>query len=220
MCNKEEQFKNLIKNVQKCSHNCPRMCGRKRVFSESNGNINTKVLFIAEAPSRLGAGKTGIPLCGEDAGRNFEELLCSIKWIKTPLGEKRISWDGENIFVTNAVLCNPLKDKTKIAPPNAIEIKNCSDHLKETISIVNPEVIVTLGRKALDALKKIEVHHIKLKDNVATLITWHQRKVFPLYHPSKQVMIHFKQRTEIEQREDYKKLQELVDPIKGLKKRG
>ena len=45
---------------------------RRKVFSEANGNIDSKALFIAEAPGRLGADKTGIPLYGDRTGDNFE----------------------------------------------------------------------------------------------------------------------------------------------------
>ena len=102
MKNKQEKaFKGLISEVKNCKK-CPRMCGRTKVLSKKNGNINSKVMFIAEAPGRHGADRTGVPLDGDKTGDNFEELL------------KHIGWKREDVFITNAVLCNPQKINKKM----------------------------------------------------------------------------------------------------------
>jgi uracil-DNA glycosylase family 4 len=71
---KKRKFEILVENISNCNL-CSRMCGRNKVFSKKNGDINSKVLFIGEAPGRLGADRTGIPFHGDQAGRNFERLL-------------------------------------------------------------------------------------------------------------------------------------------------
>ncbi len=73
------RFEALVQSIQNCNL-CPRMQCRRKVFSEANGNLNSKVLFIAEAPGRLGADHTGIPLHGDKTGDNFETLLQSVNW--------------------------------------------------------------------------------------------------------------------------------------------
>ena len=55
---RENRFADLIESVQHCNL-CPRLCGRTKVLSSANGNIDSKVLFIAEAPGRFGADRTG-----------------------------------------------------------------------------------------------------------------------------------------------------------------
>ena len=74
---KYNRFKDLVQSVQNCNL-CPQMQCRRKVFSDANGCIDSKVLFIAEAPGRLGADQTGIPLCGDKTGDNFEHLLGNI----------------------------------------------------------------------------------------------------------------------------------------------
>ena len=81
---------------------CERMYGRTRVLSEKNGNIDSKVIFIGEAPGRLGADRTGIPFYGDQAGKNFE-------WLLQFAGVTR-----QQVFITNAVLCNPRDEKVII----------------------------------------------------------------------------------------------------------
>ncbi len=71
---KRRKFEMLIENANRCNL-CDRMCGRTRVLSEKNGSIDSKIIFIGEAPGRLGADRTGIPFYGDQAGKNFERLL-------------------------------------------------------------------------------------------------------------------------------------------------
>jgi uracil-DNA glycosylase family 4 len=193
-------FNALVSEVKNCN-NCPRMCDRKKVLSEKNGNINSKVIFIAEAPGRLGAERTGIPLHGDQTGNNFEELLNSI------------GWEREKVFITNAILCNPQSEKGNNASPGKGEINNCSNYLKKTIELVNPDVIVTLGGTALNALKYISNHSFVLRDSVAKEQEWNGKKLFPLYHPGDRAK---RYRKKTQQRSDFKALKRLVDPLTGI----
>lgn len=144
---KEAYFNYLLNSVYRCDL-CPRMCGRKKVLSSANGNLNSKILFVAEAPGRLGAECTGIPLYGDKAGDNFELLLSNV------------GWQRSDIFITNAVLCNPQNEEGNNATPNKDEMINCNYYLKMTLELVNPEVIVTIGAKALEAVSLISPHNI------------------------------------------------------------
>ena len=134
----ETLFAALVGDARACRA-CPRMEGRRRVLSELNGPLLARVLFIAEAPGRLGGDKGGIPLTGDASGRNFLRYLSAA-------GLKR-----EDVFVTNAALCNPRTERGTNAPPSASEIRACSAFLSRTLDIVQPAVIATLGTKALAA---------------------------------------------------------------------
>lgn len=201
---KDILFSALLDSVHQCDL-CQRMCGRRKVLSALNGNINSKVAFIAEAPGRLGAECTGIPLYGDKSGDNFELLLGNIGWLRS------------DIFVTNSILCNPQDESGNNSTPENGEIQNCSYYLKMTLELVDPDVVVTIGAKALDALNLIYPHNVSLKENVATLIDWNGKKLFPLYHTGPRAMVH---RSIVSQRADFIKLSHIVDPNSGLKKPG
>lgn len=201
--NKETYFNKLLESVHNCDI-CERMCDRRKVLSKHNGNLESKVIFIAEAPGRLGAECTGIPLYGDKTGSNFELLLGNI------------GWKREDIFISNAILCNPQDEKGNNSTPTVNEITNCSYYLEMILELINPDVIVTLGVKALDALKIIEKHNYVLKENVAQSLDWNGRKLFPLYHMGPRATIH---RSIIQQRADFIRLMHLVDPQKGIKKK-
>lgn len=199
---KQEYFDELISSVNLCDL-CPRLCKRKKVLSALNGNISSKVLFIAEAPGRLGAECSGVPLYGDATGNNFEMLLSNI------------GWERQDVFITNAILCNPQDENGNNATPTKAEVENCSYYLNMVLELVKPEVVVTLGVKALEALNNIEKHSYSLNRDVAKLLPWHGMKVFPLYHMSPRAMIH---RPIIKQRADFIALSHEVSPTRGLKK--
>jgi uracil-DNA glycosylase family 4 len=149
---------------------CLRMQHRSRVLGPQNGSLDSRVMFIAEAPGRLGADRTGIPLSGDKTGDNFEHLLKSIGWLR------------EQVFITNAVLCNPRDDAGLNDTPTLEEIRNCSAFLNSTIQLIDPLYIITLGGSALTALSYIVPHSFELKRHVRQLLRWNGRNLIPLYH--------------------------------------
>lgn len=186
----EVRFKDFVNSVQYCDL-CPRMNHRIKVLSQLNGNIHSNVLFIAEAPGRLGADKTGVPLFGDKTGDNFEKMI------------KSINWKREEIFITNAILCNPRQESGNNGTPQSAEILNCSYYLRMTIELIKPKLIVTLGRIALDSLNSISPHEYSLNKNVAQILDWDGYKIMPLYHPAPRALVH---RSFQRQLEDYKSI--------------
>ena len=193
-------FAQLVADAQACRL-CPRMEGRRRVLSPTNGPLAARVLFIAEAPGRLGGEKGGVPLTGDASGRNFGRYLAAA-------GLRR-----EAVFVTNAALCNPQTPRGTNAPPSSVELRRCSPLLSRTLGVVRPAVIATLGNKALAALALIAPHAITLREHAATPVAWNGYTVVPLFHPSPQVAISPTGRTHAQQEDDYRALRRLLDPL-------
>jgi uracil-DNA glycosylase len=168
---------------------CPALCERRAVLSQRNGNLSPRVLFIAEAPGRQGGDRTRVPLSGDQSGRNFARFISSI-------GLPR-----EEIFITNAVLCNPRKASGANRKPTSAEVVNCSGFLRRQIEILNPQVVVTLGAVSLAALRLVEYHELSLKENAGQVHEWNGRLLVPVYHPSPQVLA--SHRREAAQLQDY-----------------
>jgi len=147
-------------------------------------------MFIGEAPGRKGADQTRVPFSGDQSGKNFDRFLASI-------GLSR-----QQIFITSAALCNPRSESGANRKPSRAELANCSYFLRQTLEIVDPQVVVTLGSVALDALKAIEPHDLSLKESAAKIHRWDGRVLVPIYHPSPQVLA--SHRREQEQLQDYK----------------
>jgi len=175
LCNLELEFDRLASDAALCEV-CPGMNGRSAVLSRLNGNLSPKAFFIAEAPGRQGADRTRKPFYGDKSGENFERFLDSV-------GLSR-----EDIFITNTVLCSPRSETGANRKPLMSEIRNCADFLKQTMLLLNPEVVVTLGAVALDATRRLSHHDIKLKAGAGKVHNWNSRLLVPLYHPSPQVI--------------------------------
>lgn len=193
----QRKFDELCSKVKFCTR-CERMEESARVLSRAAGPLTAKLMFIGEAPGRLGADAYEIPFHGDKAGHNFEELL------------HFVDLDRSKVFVTNAVLCNPKAVSGNNATPSKTEMKNCSNYLKEQIDIIQPKIVVTLGAIALEALNFISEHNLKLSEHVRTSHTWFGRKLIPIYHPGARAMIH---RSMANQRSDY---QYIADQLKKL----
>lgn len=200
---RQARFGALVDAAQHCTL-CPRMRGRAKVLSERNGNIQSKVLFIGEAPGRLGADRTGLPFSGDKSGLNFETFL------------RNIGWTRSDVFTTNAVLCNPRNDEGNNAAPSSEEIANCSAFLQMTIDVIDPDCVVTLGTVALKAIGHIQPHDYGLKKTVRKMVPWDGRLLMPMYHPGQRATVH---RSVASQRADYFELSKHMDPRHGLRRR-
>lgn len=155
---------------------CPDLADKTAVLSELNGDLNPKVMFIGEAPGRVGADRTRRPFYGDKSGENLQLLLDSI-------GLSR-----DEIFITSAVLCSPRSATDANRKPTKTEIKNCTMYLKRTLELIDPPIVATLGSVALESIKTIEQHALSLKENAGQASNWRGRKLIPLYHPSPQVI--------------------------------
>ena len=167
------------------------MEGRRRVLGPGNGSLDAKVLFVAEAPGRLGADRTGVPLSGDQSGRNFDALLAVA------------GLDRAEIFVTNAVLCNPRDARGRNAPPQRAELAHCSGFLRSTIELVDPCLVVALGASALRPLALVTPHELVLARDVGRPVRWGERWLVALYHPSPRAQLH---RPIARQRDDFRAL--------------
>lgn len=184
----------LIEAVQACRR-CPTMEGRRRVLGHTNGPSDARVMFIAEAPGRRGGEVTGVPLTRDQSGRRFAHLLALAGLTRA------------QVFITNAVLCNPRRSDGTNRPPSAAEVRACSGWLRAQIALVDPAVVVTLGTTALRALALIEPHPYRLRECVAQPLPWNGRILVPLYHPSPRTGL---SRSYHEQEADFIRLRDLL----------
>lgn len=130
------------------------------------GSENPKVLFIGEAPGR-NEDLTGIPFNGA-AGKILDELLESINL-------KR-----EEVYITSVVQYRPPKNRD----PKPAEIEAFRPYLDEQINILNPKIIVTLGRfslaKFLPTYRIADVHG----KPQTILCEGREITIVPMYHPA------------------------------------
>ncbi|MEB3816383.1 MAG: uracil-DNA glycosylase [Desulfurococcales archaeon] len=122
------RYKKIVESILQCKR-CPLHRTRKNPVP-GEGPISADIMFIGEAPGRR-EDETGRPFVGS-AGRILDALLASI-------GVRR-----EDVYITNVVKCRPPGNRD----PTPEEIESCLPYLIEQIRIIEPKLIITLGRHA------------------------------------------------------------------------
>ncbi len=157
----EEKWRLLENRVRNCKK-CPYFAHRKNVVI-GEGNRNTKVLLIGEAPWK-DEDREGKPFVGK-AGKLLTQIL---RYIKI---------DRKDIYIANVVKCIP--PQRKAPEDNVIQI--CSPYLMEQIELIKPLIIVTLGRVASQFLLNTSMPISKMRGR---WYRWNDIWVLPTFHPS------------------------------------
>lgn len=122
----EARADELYGRIRSCQ-GCP-LARTRTMAVPGEGPLNADVLLIGEAPG-ANEDKQGRPFVGQ-AGQFLSELLGA-----AGLGR-------EDVYICNVLKCRPPSNRD----PLPDEIAQCREYLDEQIEIVNPLVIVTLGR--------------------------------------------------------------------------
>ena len=122
----DPEFIELYEEIADCP-NCALARTRTQTVPGS-GPASAEIMFIGEAPGAR-EDEQGLPFVGP-AGRFLDELLASV-------GLSR-----ESVYIGNVVKCRPQGNRD----PQPGEIAACQPFLDRQIEILNPKVIVTLGR--------------------------------------------------------------------------
>jgi len=173
----EAAFATLCADAAACQV-CATMAGRRRVLTPANGRPDARVLFIGEAPGRFGGERTGVPFSGDRTGHNFALLLDAA------------GLDRADIFITNAILCNPRDAGGRNRGPSREELVACRPFLARQLATIDAPFIVTLGAVALAATDAIASHRLRLRDAVGQAVGWQGRTLMPLYHPGPRAQLH------------------------------
>lgn len=131
--NSEEQLSGLAavaSEIAGCTR-C-RLCQSATQGVPGDGSPSAAILFIGEAPG-YHEDRQGRPFVGA-AGQLLDELL------------GRIGLRRQDVFVTNIVKHRPPGNRD----PLPDEIEACAPFLQRQIELVDPKVIVTLGRFAME----------------------------------------------------------------------
>lgn len=128
------------------------------------GNPKARLMFVGEGPGR-DEDIQGEPFVGR-AGLLLNDIITK------GMGLKR-----EDVYIANVVKCRPPENRN----PEPDEVAACEPFLKKQIDLIRPEVIVGLGKFAVQALLQNKVPITKVRG------TWHQYhgiKLMPTFHPA------------------------------------
>lgn len=158
----------LQKAVAECTA-CGLCHGRKNtVFGV--GDTKAKWMFIGEGPGRNEDIK-GEPFVGP-AGKLLDNMLLA-------MGLRR----GENAYIANIVKCRPTDGNGRDRPPSAEEVAACLPYLQRQIELIQPTVLVALGKTAALSLLGLDpaTPVSKLRGTVYRYV---ERPLVVTYHPA------------------------------------
>ena len=152
---------------------CQELAGQATQLVFGDGNPDAEVVFVGEAPGK-NEDEKGIPFVGA-AGKFLEEMLGLI-------GLKR-----EDIYITNIVKYRPPNNRD----PLPEEKKAFLPYLQAQLEIIQPKVLVTLGRHSMNCFlpdlqiskvhgqpKRVKLQMKEQSSDVLTLV------ILPLFHPA------------------------------------
>jgi uracil-DNA glycosylase len=157
----EEQLEKLAKQIMVCTK-CELHRSRKKAVP-GEGPTHTEIMFIGEGPG-FNENEQGRPFVGA-AGKFLDELL------------QQAGVTRADVWITNVVKCRPPGNRD----PLPDEIETCtSNYLQHQIKIVNPSIIVTLGRFSMGLFFK----GAKITQIHGQMRKVEDRFVIAMYHPA------------------------------------
>jgi len=157
----EKKLEKLARQIKVCTK-----CELHRSRTEAvpgEGPTHAEIMFIGEGPG-ASEDKQGRPFVGA-SGRFLDQLLEQAGVTRT------------DVFITNVVKCRPPGNRDPL--PDEIEI--CTgNYLEHQIKIVNPSIIVTLGRHSMGLFFK----GAKITQIHGQMRQVGDRFVIPMFHPA------------------------------------
>ncbi len=172
-----------------CPHCTAATAHTRTVFGE--GSPEARLMFVGEAPGAE-EDRTGRPFVGR-AGQLLNEMI------------KAMGLQREEVYIANVLKSRPPNNAT----PTADEASRCGPYLLEQIRIIQPEVIVTLGRPAAQLLLNTTESMTSMRGR------WREYAGVPLmptFHPA----FLLRQYTPENRRKVWSDLQQVMDRL-GLK---
>ncbi len=133
------------------------------------GHERARLMIVGEAPGE-NEDLQGEPFVGQ-SGKLLDNMLKAIGLARTATAPEQA------VFICNTVKCRPPRNRN----PDAAEIVRCAPFLERQIELVQPKLLLAMGRFAVQALLGSDEAIGKLRGRV------HDRRGVPLivtYHPA------------------------------------
>ncbi len=145
---------------------CPDLASQATQLVMGAGNANAEIMFIGEAPGKA-EDEQGVPFVGA-SGKFLNEMLAAA------------DMNRDDVYITNIVKYRPPNNRD----PLPAEKKAFWPYLLKQIEIINPKVIITLGRHS--GAYFIPDLVISRDHGTPRNVRYHDKDlvVIPLYHPA------------------------------------
>lgn len=195
---KQSQLEQLNNEIIKCRR-CPRLVQwreevarvKRKAYRDHEywgkpvpgfGDSDARVLVVGLAPGAHGSNRTGRQFTGDASGDFLFPALHRAGFANQPQAESRS--DGlilNDMYITASGRCAPPDNK-----PSTEELNNCQPFLEREMRLIQPKVIVCLGKIAFDRVLKISAVRGLRFSHGASYQLETGRWILCSYHPSQQ----------------------------------
>ena len=158
----------LEASIRSCTR-C-RLCEGRKLAVPGVGDRRARWLFVGEGQGRT-EDQQGEPFVGS-AGKLLDNMLRA-------LGLAR----GEATFIANVVKCRPVGADGRDRPPSAEESAACRPYLERQIALIQPDIIVALGKVSALALLGLP-EDSSLSSVRGKPASYAGRPLLPTFHPA------------------------------------
>ncbi len=124
--------------------NCPALAECRERIVHGYGDVGGEFLVVGETPSAA-AEENGVPFTGDAGGRRLQRLLGELGFSRSPPDADLP--ELQNVFLTYLTRCRHPE-----RPATDEEVRSCEPFLNAEIRMINPQIILPVGQRALEAL--------------------------------------------------------------------
>ncbi len=135
--------------------NCPALCETRTHVVHGYGDVGADFLFIGERPSNQ-ADAVGVPFAHEDESETTPDSTeadgTTLRRLLERLGLCDATSPPDRPSLQNAYLTNLTRCRDSDRLPTDEEIARCEPYLNAEIRMINPEVLIPIGERALEEI--------------------------------------------------------------------
>lgn len=152
------------------------LCETRKQTVFGVGNTRAQWMLIGEAPGAE-EDQRGEPFVGQ-AGRLLDNMLRSLQMTREVIGDEN---SPQSVYIANVLKCRPPGNRN----PQPDEVAKCELFLRRQIELVDPKMIIVMGRFAAQSLLGTDASIASLRGKAHRItIGGRQIPVVVTYHPA------------------------------------
>jgi DNA polymerase len=142
------------------------LCEKRKNTVFGTGHVQADWFIVGEAPGE-NEDLQGEPFVGA-AGQLLDNMLRAV-------GRSRSGEGAQGVFISNVLKCRPPSNRN----PQPAEVAQCAPYLARQVALVQPQLIVAMGRFAVQALLQTNEPigklrgHVHRYQGVPVIVTYH-----------------------------------------------
>ncbi len=148
---------------------CPNLVASRKQVVFGVGSETADLMFVGEAPG-ADEDTQGEPFVGK-AGQLLTKII------------QTMGLSRDEVYIANILKCRPdtPRQNSGNRPPTSEEMNTCSPWLHRQIDLINPKVIIALGKTAVEGLLEQQVAITRFR---GTWQTYRGIPLMPTFHPA------------------------------------